>query len=290
MELVYRAKKPETIARFIHENNIPLQLIVKEEKHYQIFVNKVHKKRSDTVKKGEKIHFLIVDEGLDKRIKPEPMELNVVFEDEYLLVVNKPSNMQMMISKSHMTGTLANGVCQYFVEKGINSKIHFVTKLDKEASGLIVIAKHKFIKYLLSNKTDNAVQYQFKAIVEGILDLKENEIPLPIQRLEGSVVREVSESGEECLTHYKVTKEFDNYSLLKVTVKNKKAHQIRVHFSFFGFPIVGDELYNKSKHGVSEILLFCDRVKFIHPITDKEMDLELELPQSFQQFISGVKR
>lgn len=290
MELIYRVKKPETIARFIHENNIPLQLIKKEEKHYQIFVNKVHKKRSDTVKKGDKIHFLIIEEGYDKRIKPEPLKLNIVYEDEYLLVVNKPSQMQMMISKAHLTGTLANGISNYYLEKGIKSKMHFITKLDKEASGLIVVAKHKFIKYLLSKKLENEVIYQFKAIVEGILELKENEIPLPISRLEGSVIREVSEKGDECLTQYKVTKEFDKYSLLKVTVKNKKAHQIRVHFAFFGFPIVGDEIYNKTKHGVDEILLFCDRVKFIHPITEKTMDLELELPESFKEFINGTKR
>ncbi len=285
MELIYRVKKPETISRFIHENSIPLQLIQKEENHLKIYVNKSLKKRKDTVKKGEKIHIFINDEGYDKRIKPEPMDLDIVFEDEYLLVLNKPSQIQMMISKSHMTGTLANGVNHYYRMNKINSKIHYITKLDKEASGLIVLAKHKFIKYMLSDKTNNEVSYQFKAIVEGSLDLKENDIPLPISRLEGSVLREVCETGDECLTHYKVIREFGKYSLLNVNVKNKRAHQIRVHFSFFRFPIVGDELYNKVKHDV-EIMLFCDHVEFIHPITEKNMSFNLDLPESFNKFIS----
>ena len=110
MELIYRVKKPETIQRFMQENNIPSKILELENEKPKIYVNNVIKTRKDTVKKGEKIHFFIRDEKRDEKVKPEEIDLDIVFEDPYLLILNKPCDMQMMISKAHPNGTLANGI------------------------------------------------------------------------------------------------------------------------------------------------------------------------------------
>lgn len=285
MELIYKVKKPETIQRFMHENNIPSKILELEDNHYRIYVNEKIKTKKSTVKKGEKIHFFIKDEPRDKRIKPEEFDLSVIYEDSYLLIVNKPKNMQMMISKAHPTGTLANAIYNHYDKSKENSSIHYVSKLDKEASGLVVIAKHKFIRYLLSDKFDNAITYYIKAILNGILGIKESSIPLPIARQEGSILREISEKGEECLTNYKVLNEFgEEYSLVEAWIKNKKAHQLRVHFAYFYAPVVGDKYYGKDDDNI-DLLLYCYKLDFIHPITEEQIKFELIEPEDFKKFL-----
>ncbi|XMB72383.1 RluA family pseudouridine synthase [Mycoplasmatota bacterium WC30] len=288
MELIYRVKKPETIHRFMTENNVPVTILELEENKYKIYVNGKRKARKDTVKKNEKIHFFIKDENRDEKVKPENINLDIVFEDPYLLIINKPSDMQMMISKSRPTGTLANGINYYYQENNINAKIHFVTKLDKEASGLIVIAKHKFIRYLLSDKNDNSITYHLKAILEGKLELNESSIPLPIARIEGSIKREVSETGDECLTNYRVDDEFGDYSIVDIWIQNKRAHQIRVHFSFFFCPIVGDKIYGENNLD-QPLMLYCHKIDFVHPITEDKVRYELIEPTFFKKFISDKR-
>lgn len=283
MELIYRVKKPETIQRFMQENNIPAKIMELEDNKPKIYVNGKKKAKKDTVKKNEKIHFFIKDEPRDSKIKPEDLGLNVVFEDPYLLIINKPANMQMMISKAHPTGTLANAINHYYEQEDIHANIHYVTRIDKEASGLVLVAKHKFIRYLLSGKNAEAVTYYLKAIVAGKLDLKENCIPLPIARMEGSIKREISENGDECNTNYKVIKEFGDFSLVDIWAKNKLAHQIRVHFSFFQSPVVGDKVYGEN--GAHELMLYCYKMDFVHPITEETIHFELREPDYFRAFL-----
>lgn len=284
MELIYKVKKPETIKRFMTENNIPTSILQKDEKNYKIFVNNEIKSRKDTVRKGDKIHFLLEDEGLNNNIKPEDIDLEIVFEDEYLLVVNKPVNMLMTISKKQPSHTLANYLVGYYKKNNINSLIHYVNRIDREACGLVVVAKHRFVKFLLSNKVDNELQFSYKAIVEGKLDVKDFDICLPIAKKDKSFLREVAEVGEDCSTKYHVEKEFKNYSLLDVKVTGKIPHQIRVHLSYFSHPIVGDKLYNKADHQTN-LLLFCYETIFFHPITEKEVQISLDLPSTFIEFI-----
>ncbi|MBI9009726.1 MAG: RluA family pseudouridine synthase [Tenericutes bacterium] len=283
MELIYRVKKPETIGRFIQENNIPNKILELVNDKPKIEVNEKAKTKKSTVRKGDKIHFFIKDEERDPRVKSEDVKLDVVYEDPYMLIVNKPKNVQMMISKAHPEGTLANAINHYYELNDINSKIHYVTKLDREASGLIVVAKHKFIKYLLNNV--NTIKYYMKIIVKGTLELKESSIPLPIARVEGSILREVSEKGEECLTTYKVLDEFNGYSLVEVSIENKLAHQVRVHFSYFFAPIVGDKLYGEATK--EELMMFCNKLDFQNPITEENIHLELIEPKHFKEFLAN---
>ncbi|MFO7968526.1 MAG: RluA family pseudouridine synthase [Candidatus Izemoplasmatales bacterium] len=285
MELIYRVKKPETIQRFIKENHIPVKILERDEKHYKIFVNNKIKSRKETVKKGDKIHFHIKDEVIDE-IKPQAYKLDIVYEDEQLLIVNKPANMRQMVSKKHPEKTLANAIVDYYKKNNINAKLHFINRLDKDNSGLVVLAKHRFIKFLLSEKVNNEVIFFYKAIVDGKLPEKNFVIPLPISRKKDSSLREVSEDGKECETKYKVEKEFGDFSLLDIEVKNKLTHQIKVHFAYFDSPIVGDKYYNKNKYNVKRILLHSYQAKFMQPISEEQMNIKIDLPNDFTDFIN----
>lgn len=285
MELIYRVKKPETIKRFMTENNIPTSILQKDEKNYKIFVNNEIKSRKDTVRKGDKIHFLLSDEGLNKNVEPEDYDLDIVYEDEYFLIVNKPINMLLTVSKTNPSHTLANYLVAHYKKNNINNMIHYVNKIDRESSGLVVIAKHRFIKFLLSNKVDNELQFSYKAIVDGILDAKDFDICLPIKKQEGSYIREVvQDGGEDCSTKYHVEKEFKQYSLLDLKVIGKVTHQIRVHLAFFDKPIVGDKIYNKHEHK-EPLMLVCYQTNFNHPVTEEKINVQLDLPKRFQEFM-----
>jgi len=291
MELVYKIKKPESIVSFLHESNVPIKIIEMEDGKHKVFVNHNLKTLKDTVKKGEHLHVFVQDEERDGLVAPEKMDLNIAYEDEYLLVINKPANIQIMVTKAHPKGTLANGLQQYFIENNIFSQIHFVNRLDKESSGLMIIAKNRFIKFLLSDKTEGEITREYYCVIDGIIDAKRNCIDLPIGRHENSVKREVQMTGEECSTSYQVIKEFSHYSLVKILSETGRAHQIRVHFSHFSYPIVGDEIYNNNQYKVDQMLLYSYRVSFQHPILDTLVDVSLELPETFQKFLkeNGAK-
>jgi len=285
MELLYRPKKPDTIKRFMLENNIPIKLIVEAAGRQLIYVNNEQKTRDDTVRKGDTLKIVIADEKYDASIKPEAIPLDIKYEDEYFLIINKPANMQVMVSKAHPTGTLANALNYYFEQQQIKSQIHFINRLDKETSGLMLVAKNRFLKFLFSSKTENSVEREYYAILDGILDNKRLCIELPITRGENTIKREVSLQGEECQTTYQVEREFKRYSLVKITAESGKTHQIRVHFSYFSFPIVGDELYNKNRYNVERMLLMSHRVAFLHPIKDQEVEVVLPLDEAFTAFM-----
>lgn len=285
MELIYRVKKPETIKRFIKENHIPTSILEREEKHYRIYVNNQIKLTKDTVRKGDKIHFHIKDEAIDD-IQAQSFQIDIVYEDDQILVVNKPANQRLMISKKHPNNTLANGIVHYYKKNNINAKLHFLNRLDTDLSGLVVLAKHKFIKFLLSGKLNQELQFNFKAIVEGSLPTKSFNICLPIGKKEDSSLREVREDGKECETKYTVEKEFREFSLLDIQVKNKLMHQIKVHLAYFEYPVVGDRYYNKNNYDLKQVLLDAYKVKFKHPITEEDIEIKKDLPKYFDEFIN----
>lgn len=285
MELIYKVKKPETITRFLQENNVPAKVIEMNKGKPHILVNQAEKSFKDTVKKGDHLHVFIQDETPEEDIQPQTIELDIRYEDEYLLIVNKPAEMQIMTSKAHPTGTLANAIAGYFQSKAIFSQIHYVNRLDKETSGLMIIAKNRFVKFLLSDKTEGDITKEYLCILDGLLDVKRSCIDLPIGRIENSAKREVQFGGEDCQTNYAVQREFLQYSLVKVLSESGRVHQIRVHFAHFNYPIIGDAIYSKKQHKVNTMMLYSSRVSFHHPIKDTEVDVTLEYPKEFKQFL-----
>lgn len=288
MELIYRVKKPETIQRFIQENHIPTSILERTEKYYKIYVNDQIKSRKDTVRKGDKIHFHIQDEPLDK-IEPQNIPLDIIYEDAQILIVNKPANHKQTVSKKITKNTLANAIVHYYKSNNISAKLHFMNKVDTDVSGLVMLVKHKFIKFLLSAKLNNEVVLHYKGIVDGEIPAKSFNINLPIEKQADSNLRAVSEEGKNCVTKYKVIKEFKSYSVLDIDIKHKLPHQIKVHLAYFDFPLVGDRYYNEKEYDVPQVLLHLNKITFMHPITEEEMIIESPLPEAFDAFINANK-
>jgi 23S rRNA pseudouridine1911/1915/1917 synthase len=286
MELVYKIRKPAAIKDFLLEVNVPLKLIHVVNNKQIIKVNNQIKTRTDSVKKGDNLVVEIPDEPIDSEILAENIPLEIQFEDAYVLIVNKPADMPIMPSKTHPSGTLANAVNHYFVTHNIESRIYFINYLDREASGLILIAKHKFIKYLFTTVPASEVKREYYAIVDGILANKGDCIDLPIGRKsETQPKREVMFGGEECQTSFVVVKEFGLHSLVKVTSETGKAHQIRVHFAHFNYPVVGDQLYNPTAKPIDKFLLFSYKIQFRHPVTNTIELCELAMPSEFRDYM-----
>ncbi len=287
MELAYKIKKPASIKDFLHENNVPLRLISLLNGKQLIVVNSETRTYKDSVKKGDTLRITIPDEEIDESIVKEDIPLDIVYEDEYLLIINKPHNMPVMVTKSHMSGTLMNALSFYYAKNDIRSKIHLVNRLDKETIGLMVIAKNRFIKFLLSEDLKSKIERQYYAIVEGILDAKEGTIDLPIGKTdEMSMKREVTMDGEDAITDFEVSKEFGMKSLLRIKLETGKTHQIRVHFAHFGHAVVGDPLYNPKFRPGEELLLFSYRLAMKHPITGKDLEYVLDMPEEFKKYMA----
>jgi len=286
MELAFKIKKPAAIKDFMHENNIPLRLVVLNGKQL-IVVNQEPKTWNDSVKKGDTLRLTIPDEEIDPDVVKEDIPLDIVYEDEYLLIINKAPGMPVMVTKSHLSGTLMNALCHYYEKTGVNAKIHLVNRLDKETVGLMVIAKNRFIKFLLSEDLKSKIDRQYYAIVEGILDAKEGSIDLPIGKPdEMSMKREVMMDGEDAVTDFEVVKEFGMKSLLRIKLETGKTHQIRVHFAHFNHAVVGDPLYNPKYKPGDRLLLQSYRLALKHPITGKDLEFTLEMPPEFKAYMA----
>jgi len=286
MILTYRIKKPASIKDFLKENNIPLKLIVIEKNKFQIHVGTELKTIEDTIRKGDTVTIAIQNEDVDPKIVPEPIDLDVLYEDEYLLIVNKPLNQAMMISKTQPSGTLANGIARHFEERGLVGRIHFVNRVDKEACGIVVVAKHRFIKFLITENEQHAFRHEHQAILDGVLENKEGTIDLPIgKKNEDAVVREVFLEGEECQTVFRVIQDFSKHTMVRILSETGRAHQIRVHFAYFNLPVVGDPLYNPNRRAKDVMMLYSSKVLFKHPINAQNVDIELAMPDEFRAFV-----
>lgn len=286
MELIYKIKRPVAIKIFLHECNVPAKLIKVLKGKQLIKVNNEFRSYQDTVKKGDTLRVTIPDEEIDMTIAHQDIPLDIVYEDEYFLVINKPYDMAVMVTKSHMEGTLSNALCYYYDQHEIHSKVHLVNRLDKDTCGLLIVAKNRFIKFLLSDHIKTTIDRQYYAIVDGILTAKSGTIDLPIGKPdEESMIRAVMENGADAVTEYKVIKEFIRFSLLKITLETGRTHQIRVHMSHFNYPIVGDSLYNPHFKPDEKMLLCSYRVAFNHPITGQPLNFEIDMPDNFKSFM-----
>lgn len=222
-----------------------------------------------------------------ENIIPTPIPLNIIYEDEALLILDKPAGIAVHPSILHYTDSLANGVKYYFDTIGLKRKIRPVNRLDLNTSGLIVFAKNEYVQEcLIQQMQTNEFKKEYLAIVHGIFEKAQGTITLPIARKENSIIeRCISEDGQISITHYEVLKEFDNFSLVKCSLETGRTHQIRVHFSFLGHPLLGDTLYGQPSPLISHQALHSYQVSFIHPITNKVKKFTAPLPYDFKKLI-----
>lgn len=233
-----------------------------------------------------------VEKKESQNIIPEDIEIEVIYEDKDLLVVNKKPFMVVHPTKSHPIGTLSNGILNYFMKNKENCIVRLVSRLDMDTSGLIMVAKNQFAHMNLAKAMEeNKIIKSYLAVVHGKLNSKEGVIDLPIGRpTEDSIKREVCSTGQRSVTHFKVIKEYKDSSLVELTLETGRTHQIRVHLSHIGNPIYGDTLY-----GIEEDCNFINRqalhaYKLIipHPRTGEILSLVSDLPEDIENLINKL--
>ncbi len=224
----------------------------------------------------------------NSNIVPKEMSLDIIYEDEWLLVVNKPSGIAIHPSILHFDNSLSNGVRLYFDKISLKKKIRPINRLDIDTSGLVIFAKCEYIQECLSAQMKESIfEKEYLCLCSGLFNKKSGTINLPIARKEGSIIeRCIDEHGKNAITHYKVLKEFKNYSLVLCKLETGRTHQIRLHMASIGHSILGDTLYGTSSSLISRQALHSYKIKFIHPITKKEIELIANLPKDIEQCIN----
>lgn len=256
----------------------------------KILVNGVEQNVRHILSKGDEITIIFPEEQASEHLKPEYGELNIVYEDDALLIIDKPPFINTIPSREHPTGSIANFVYGYFLEQGIDSTVHVVTRLDRDTTGLVCIAKHRHIHHLMSMQLQKGqIIKEYEAIVHGHVS-KDLSIILPIGRKDSSIIeREVREDGQYAHTDVKVLKRFiyqnEPLSHVRLRLHTGRTHQIRVHMSHIGHPLVGDELYGGSKHILNRQALHCVYLEMIHPLLKKKIIFSSELVESMKKII-----
>jgi 23S rRNA pseudouridine1911/1915/1917 synthase len=232
------------------------------------------------VKSGDRVSAAFPAEVPSAGMKGEEVPLSVVYEDEYILVINKPAGMNTIPSREHPNGSLANGLIGYYERRGICATTHIVTRLDRDTSGLVLIAKHSHVHHLFSKQQRaGGVKRTYEAFAEGIIEMGQGKVEEPIARKNDSIIeREVNPAGQYACTLYEVLQRHEGFTHIKLKLLTGRTHQIRVHMAHIGHPLLGDTLYGGNRDEISRQALHCREIKFFHPYLQKEMQFSANLP------------
>lgn len=293
MNLSYQIDKDEHYDNVLHvlkeQFLLSDRLITKLKKANKIYLNDLQTYTKKSVTVGDTVSVLIDFEEDNSNIVASNIPLNIIYEDDYLLVINKPANIAIHPSILHFDNSLSNGVKFYFDKLGLKKKIRIVNRLDRNTSGIVVFAKNEYIQEcLIKQMKTKELKKEYLAIAKGILESKSGTLNFPIARKEGSIIeRTVSSDGDSAITHYDVVKEFNNLSLVHIVLETGRTHQIRVHFSYIGHPILGDTLYGSPSELINRQALHSYKLTFIHPVTKKVVSLEAPLPNDIKNIINN---
>ena len=280
--ITYKTQSTETLKKLKMSERCIRKLKLNE----KITCNGKHLKINDTVESGNILTVDLNFEEESENIESIEIPLDILYEDDWLIVINKPANMVVHPSVLHRTDTLANAVKFYLENKNEKIKMRFVNRLDRDTTGIVIFAKSEYIQEsLASQMQDGRLIKEYRTMVEGILE-GNGTIDKPIKRQEGSIMlREVSDDGERAVTHYEVLQNMNNMSLIKVILETGRTHQIRVHMKSIGHPLVGDDLYGNKSELISRQALHAYRMEFIHPVTGETMEFIAEIPEDMKKMM-----
>lgn len=283
----------KTIEQFLKAQEFPHQAIVQLKKtHEGILRNHVWAYTSEKLSSGDILTLHLIEDVPESSIAPIYVPLQIVYEDEDLLVINKPANMPIHPSMNHHEGTLANGLMYYFKEQGKDFTFRAINRLDRDTSGLAVIAKHLLSGGILSRQVSTKeIKRTYQAICQGKI-LESGTIDAPIARATNSTIERCVnyEQGEHAVTHYKrlAYDEENDLSLVELRLETGRTHQIRVHLKHIGHPIIGDFLYNPNYTFCTRQALHSASLCFTHPITKKEMHFASPLPEDLKCIFPNI--
>lgn len=250
------------------------------------------------VQEGDEV-IIIIERNESQNILPEPMVLDIVYEDSDLILINKPPFVLVHPTKNHENGTLANGLMYHFKQGNDSNVVRFISRLDRDTSGLILIAKNSFSHMRLAKAMEeNAIKKQYLGIIDGHLSPREGIFDLPIGKLNVSDINySIVEGGKPSITRYKTLEDYELGSLVELELVSGRTHQIRVHLSSSGHTLMGDTLYIKQSEGptfMEEIpresfdcmnrqALHAYKLSFPHPRSEEELSFSVKLPADMEK-------
>lgn len=262
----------------------------------KILVNGKKQKSSYKPEAGDLIS-IDMPEARQTKLEAQDIPVPIVYEDNDIIVVNKPKGMVVHPANGNPDGTLVNAILSICKDSlsGIGGEIRpgIVHRLDKDTSGLLIVAKNDVAHIKMSKQIqDREVTKKYIALVKGVIAENEATIDLPIARsTKDRKKMAVDAKGKNAITHFKVLKRYDKYTLLELKIDTGRTHQIRVHMSYIGHPVVGDSVYSNGKNefGIEGQMLHARYLEFKHPITGKELKLEAPIPEYFEEVLKNLK-
>ncbi|BAC13178.1 pseudouridine synthase [Oceanobacillus iheyensis HTE831] len=234
------------------------------------------------LKREDILTVALPDEKPSDAITPEKLPLDIIYEDAYCLVVNKPAGQACLPSMNHRHNTLANGLTYYYQKNSIPSTVHIVTRLDVNTSGLVLVAKNQYVHSLFSRmQQEGNINRVYEAIVHGEVSPTSGIVDAPIARKEGSIIERTVDmrNGKYAKTNYRVLYADSIASWVEIKLETGRTHQIRVHFQYLGHSLYGDNLYGGSKDIMLRQALHCKQITMMHPIKNQPIQLEASLPE-----------
>lgn len=270
-----------------NEFHISKRLTIKLKQNNCIKVNNLIRYLDFPIKNGDIITVTMDFNEESENIVPTNIPINILYEDDYYLIINKPPYLPVHPSSSHYFDSLSNGVKYYFEENGINKKIRPVNRLDKDTSGIVIFAKNEYIQECLIKQMKNKeFQKIYIALLEGNFKNNVGTINAPIARKENSIIeRCVNISGEKAITHYTLLKNLDDFCIIEFRLETGRTHQIRVHSAYINHPIIGDTLYGNASKYINRQALHAYKVKFTHPITHEEVEYVANIPEDMRKIV-----
>ncbi|MCR4563652.1 MAG: RluA family pseudouridine synthase [Clostridiales bacterium] len=255
--------------------------LIRTLKHYEdgILLNGIHARTVDLLKTGDTLSVTLPDSK--NEIEPLEYELDVIYEDEDLLIINKPALLPMHPTHNHQGDTLANAVVNHLINEGKQPSFKAVGRLDKGTGGLVVCALNSHCAARLQAK----IRKTYYAVADGVYEGC-GTIDRPIYRPDPlKTLRAVGESGDRAITHWKALKTDGKRTLLEIELETGRTHQIRVHFASLGTPLTGDRMYGKKSEEIPHQALFCGKISFTHPVTGTKMKLECPIPDEMNNLL-----
>lgn len=291
--LVNQTEHGMTISRFLLSHGYSSRLVVHlRNTPGSFYVGTVLVFSNHCLREGDLLTVHLVEKKGSEAIAPVPMELSIIYEDEHLMVVHKPAGMPVHPSQGNYGNTLSNGIAWYFKEKGQDFVFRAVNRLDRDTSGLLLVAKHMLSSCILSGQVmHHEIHREYAAIVSGKTE-PSGTVSVPIGRKPGSAIERIPDPhGDPAVTHYKTlsyNKDTD-LSFLRLLLETGRTHQIRVHMNYIGHPLPGDFLYHPDYRFISRQPLHSAYLCFVHPITKETMEFEAPLPEDMKRLFPELK-
>lgn len=297
LEHIVTAEETGKQVKYLLKNKLELstRLINKLKNQQKILINDIAVKVTHIAEENDKLKVVLELEEQNDYIEPQNIPIDIVYEDDCLLVLNKQPGIVVHPTCSHPDSTIANGIVYYLKQQGVTKKVRPVSRLDRDTTGIIIFAKNQYVQEaLIQQMHQNIFKKQYLGIVQGIPNSIQGTINLPIERKPDSIMlRHIADTGAPSITHYEVLESFPHFNaaLLLFKLETGRTHQIRVHCQAMGFPIYGDTLYSDIEDSlISRQALHSYKTKILHPETQKEVIFTAPLPSDIEMVLEIMRK